>query len=88
MDTTKMSSKGQVVLPKAVRDALKWRAGVDLSVERGDDFVVLRRAAVFPRRTVDDVAGCLTHEGPPVSLEDMEKAIDDELAERWRRKSR
>ena len=76
------------MLPKAVREALRWHAGVDLTVEKGDDFVVLRRRRAFPSRTVDEVAGSLKYDGPPVSLEDMQKAVEEELAERWRRKRR
>jgi AbrB family looped-hinge helix DNA binding protein len=88
METTKLSSKGQVVLPKPIRDALNWRAGTDLTVEKGDDFVVLRRSRAFPLRTVKEVAGCLKYDGPPVLVSDMENAIDEEMRERWRRKSR
>ena len=33
METTKLSSKGQVVLPKSVRDAHKWQPGAEFAVE-------------------------------------------------------
>lgn len=37
----KMSSKGQVVVPKSVRDARGWGAGTELEfVEKGKDIVV------------------------------------------------
>lgn len=85
MDTTKLSSKGQVVLPKAVRDALKWQPGVDLTVEKGDDFVVLRRSRPFPPTTIDEVSGMFKVDRPITDAE-IEAAIDAELAERWRRK--
>ncbi len=88
MDRTKLSSKGQIVLPKSVRDSLKWPPGIDLTVEEGEDFVVLRRSRVFPGRTAKEVAGCLKYHGRPVSVAEMEKAVDDEMRERWRRKSR
>ncbi len=88
METTKLSSKGQIVLPKAVRDALEWPAGANLSVERRGDKIVLKRMPDFPARTVEEVAGCLKYDGPPISLADMEKAIDDEMQARWRRKGR
>jgi AbrB family looped-hinge helix DNA binding protein len=82
---TKLSSKGQVVLPKAVREALDWQAGADLTVEQGDDFVVLRRKAVFPPRTIEEVSGMFKVDRP-ISDEDIERAIEQELHERWRRK--
>ena len=74
--------------PKAIRDALGWQAGLDLAIERGNDCVVIRRRRSVPRRTVEEVAGSLKYDGPPVSLEDKERAIEAELRERWRRKSR
>jgi AbrB family looped-hinge helix DNA binding protein len=88
METGKLSSKGQVVVPKTIRDALGWRPGLDLSIEKGNDCVVIRRRRSVPTRTVEEVAGCLKYDGPRVSLEDMDRAIEAELRERWRRKSR
>lgn len=88
METSKLSSKGQIVVPKAIRDALGWRPGLDLAIEKRDDCVVIRRRRRVPRRTVEEVAGSLKYDGPPVTLEDMDRAIEAELRERWRRKSR
>jgi len=88
METTRVSSKGQVVLPKSVREDYGWSAGTDLAIERGNDSVTLRRNNSIPVTTVEEVAGCLKYDGPPISLEDMERGIDEALRERWRRKSR
>jgi AbrB family looped-hinge helix DNA binding protein len=88
VETTRISSKGQIVVPKSVRDELDWAAGTELTVERCEqDAVVLRRKTVIRPTTVDEVAGMLKYEGPPVTLEDMQRAIDEELLDRWRRKS-
>ena len=88
MQTTRVSSKGQVVLPKSLRDELDWPAGTDLTIEKRDGSVVLRRKSTIRPTTIDEVAGMFKYDGPPISLEDMERAIDAEHAERWRRKSR
>jgi hypothetical protein len=48
----------------------------------------LLRAPTVPKRTVDEVAGSLKYDGPPVTVADMERTIDDALRERWHRKSR
>jgi AbrB family looped-hinge helix DNA binding protein len=85
METTKLSSKGQIVLPKAVRDALKWSPGTDLMVEKGDDFVVLRRHDHIPPTTIDEVAG-MFKVNRKITLEDMERGIENALRERWQRK--
>jgi hypothetical protein len=33
------------------------------------------RPTVFPRTRIEEVAGCLPHGGPPVSIEDMDAAV-------------
>ena len=87
MTLTRLSSKGQVVLPKAIRQAMGWPAGSVISVEHGDGQVILRRQSQVRPTTIDEVAGCLKYDGPPVTLQDMERAVEDELRERWARKS-
>ena len=46
MARTRLSSKGQVIIPKAVRDRHGWRPGLELDVEDQADAVVLRHEAV------------------------------------------
>ena len=58
METTRLSSKGQIILPKAVRDFHRWGPCTDFVVE--------------------DVAGCLKGEGPSLTLDAMDAAIDAE----------
>jgi AbrB family looped-hinge helix DNA binding protein len=82
METTKLSSKGQIILPKAIRDAHAWQPGTEFLVEDTPDGVLLRpRKAMEPTR-LEDVAGSLKYEGPAKSLEEMERAIAEELEER------
>ncbi len=75
MLTTRISSKGQLIIPKAVRRAHGWEAGVELIVEDRGDRVVLRPVRPLPRTEVDEVRGCTGYRGPRRSLEEMEAAI-------------
>jgi AbrB family looped-hinge helix DNA binding protein len=83
MAKTRLSSKGQVIIPKAVRDRHGWRPGVELEVEDRGDAVVLRLATPVRPTSVDEVYGCLNYEGPPVTIEDMDKAIERETRRMW-----
>jgi len=80
--TTTVSTKGQVILPVAVRNRRRWAAGTKLIVEDTADGVLLRAAPLFPPTTVDQVAGMLKHDGPARTFEEMDAAI---LAEAVRR---
>ncbi len=75
MPETVISTKGQVVIPKDIRQRHGWSPGTELQVEDRDDCVVLRRTEVPPRSSVDDLLGCLPHEGPPKTLGEMEEGI-------------
>ena len=82
METTKLSSKGQVILPKAVRDARSWEAGTQFAVEEVADGVLLRPLRPFTATTFDEVFGCLRYKGRPKTLGQMEKAIAKNVRER------
>lgn len=80
--TTTVSTKGQVILPKTIRQALRWEAGTRLVVENTTDGVLLRPAAYFTETRPEDVFGRLAYEGAPKSLAEMEAGV---LAEAKRR---
>jgi AbrB family looped-hinge helix DNA binding protein len=72
---TKLSTKGQLIIPLEVRRRHRWRAGTELLVEDHGTHVVLRAAPEIPRTRVRDLIGCTGYEGPRRSLEEMEEAI-------------
>ncbi len=75
MQTTKLSSKGQVIIPKSVRAAQGWEPGQALVVIDCKDGVLLKPAAAFPETLVEDVGGCLRYKGAAKTLKAMEDAI-------------
>lgn len=75
METTKLSSKGQVVLPSAVRLARRWKPGMKLAVESRPEGVLLRPLKPFAETSLDDVVGSAGYKGPRKTLRDMENAI-------------
>lgn len=82
METTKLSSKGQIILPKAVREAHRWQPGTEFTVEDTGDGILLRPARTVAPTRIEDVAGRLRVNGPVRTLEEMETAIDAEMKER------
>ena len=82
MASTTVSTKGQVVIPKDIRDRLGWEPGTTLELEDLGDRIVLRERRKVPRTTVDDLLGCLPYEGPARSLEEMDEAIARGVRER------
>ena len=75
MERTRLSSKGQLVLPKAIRDADGWSEGTEFLVERVAEGVLLRPARPFPATRLEDVVGIALYRGPVVSVDDMARAI-------------
>ena len=67
-----LSTTGQVILPKPIRDALGWDAGARLVVERTSEGVLLRPLSSFAETNPDEVFGCLPFDGAPKSLAEME----------------
>lgn len=82
---TTVSTKGQVILPKAIRRRQAWDAGTRLIVEETPEGVLLKRAPAFSASRPEEVFGLLPFKGEPKSLEDMEAGV---LAEARRRHDR
>jgi AbrB family looped-hinge helix DNA binding protein len=85
MARTRLSSKGQLIIPKEVRDRHGWVAGTELEVVDRGASVELRPSTAFPPTRLEDVAGMLKPKGPTVTLADMDRAIDEAIGERWER---
>ncbi len=72
---TKLSAKGQVVVPKATRDRLGWTVGTDLEVVETGDAVVLRPRRQPGRLSVEEAVAAFKriyrHEGPPVPVDQL-----------------
>ena len=86
MNTTRLSSKGQIVLPKAVRERHGWKEGTELSVESAAEGVLLRARKPFAPTRVEDVYGALQYRGRVKSVEEMDTAIIRAVRKRHRSK--
>lgn len=85
METTKLSSKGQVILPKSVRDAHNWRPGAEFAVEAVPEGVLLRPLKPFAPTRLENVIGSTGYKGRAKTLRDMQEAIKRGVKERHAR---
>jgi AbrB family looped-hinge helix DNA binding protein len=83
--TTTVSTKGQVILPKSIRDQRHWDAGTRLIVENTQDGVLLRAASVFEPTRPEDVFASLPYHGTPKTLDEMDAGIAAEAKRRHAR---
>jgi AbrB family looped-hinge helix DNA binding protein len=82
---TTVSTKGQVILPKAIRQQRRWDAGTRLTVEDTPEGVLLKAAPLFAPTRPEDVFGSLSYAGRPKTLAEMEAGIAAETGRRHAR---
>lgn len=83
MEVTRLSSKGQIIIPKALRAAHNWDAGQEFFAVDVGDGILLKPKKPFPETTLAQVSGCLKYHGKPKSLDDIENAIRQGVMEKW-----
>ena len=82
---TTVSTKGQVILPKAIRLKRKWNAGTKPIVEDTPEGVLLRDSPFGPPTRLEDVYGSAKYKGPSHTIEEMDAAIEEEVKRRQAR---
>jgi AbrB family looped-hinge helix DNA binding protein len=74
METVKLSSKGQIVIPKAMRDDLHWPAGTELVIRSTATGLTLTPSTHFPKTIPAEVRGFLAKPGRTLPNDDEIKA--------------
>jgi AbrB family looped-hinge helix DNA binding protein len=82
METTRLSTKGQIILPKGIRVSRAWGPGTEFTVEETGDGILLRPAAHFPDANLEEVAGCLRSKSKSKTSAQMRSAIGREVIRR------
>ena len=73
MDSIKLSSKGQVIIPKHIRSTYHWETGQELIVIDTGDGILLKPKAPFPESTLR--SGRVIHIRAPKTIDEMDDAI-------------
>jgi len=83
--TTVVSTKGQVILPKSLREERRWGPGTRLVIEATDEGLLLKAAPVFAPTRPQDVFASLPFSGTAKTLEEMDAGIAAEAKRRYAR---
>jgi AbrB family looped-hinge helix DNA binding protein len=76
MEVTRLSSKGQLILPKWLRDRYNWKEGDEFVVIDTGHGVLLEPNYPFPKTTIDEVMNLIQYKGPAYTIEEMDEAVD------------
>ena len=79
MDSIKLSSKGQVIIPKHIRSAYHWERGQELILIDTGNGILLKPKAPFSESKLSEVAGCLHYAGIAKTVDEMDRAIAEGL---------
>jgi AbrB family looped-hinge helix DNA binding protein len=89
MERTLLSSKGQVVIPKAVRDALHLEPGTEFAVKTMRNAVLLepivKRERISAAEAVQRLRAMPQYKGKTLSVEEMDAAISRRIRKEWSR---
>jgi AbrB family looped-hinge helix DNA binding protein len=75
MQTTRLSNKGQIVIPQQVRSAHGWEPGIEFIVEDTGDGIKLKPLIPYLETKAEELVGCVGYKGPKKSLKEMEAAV-------------
>ena len=84
METTRLSSKGQVVIPKSFRDANKWDAGTEFAVIDTAEGLLLKPRASFAPSVLAEVAGIFRAKVKRKSDAEIAAALKRDMRRKWR----
>ncbi|MBI5142139.1 MAG: AbrB/MazE/SpoVT family DNA-binding domain-containing protein [Nitrospirae bacterium] len=85
MGTTTLSSKGQVIIPKSIRDSHHWLPGTEFVIEETAEGIILKTAKPFQATDVEKGLGCTGYVGSAHSVEEMDEAVAARIARDWSR---
>lgn len=74
--TITLSSKGQVVIPKEIREELHWNAGTELTLVSNASGVTIKAMPKKTGRNLADLIGMLKHDGPPLATEALCRPVE------------
>lgn len=75
METSRLSIKGQIVIPRGLRSRRRWDPGTELVFEETEAGVLIRERKPFPPTRLEEGLGCTGYSGPARSDEEIAAAL-------------
>ena len=75
MEKVKLSCKGQLVLPKPIRDVHQWGVGTEFLVRDTGSLIILEPIPRFAKTQLEAPDAPSIRKGRTLTLEDMETAV-------------
>jgi AbrB family looped-hinge helix DNA binding protein len=75
MKITRLSTKGQISLPRGIRESRAWGPGTAFTIEETSDGILLRPAGQFPVTSPEEAADCLGSNQKAATLAQIHAAI-------------
>ncbi len=75
MSIARLSSKGQLIIPKPMRKTHGWNTGQELEVIDTEEGILLKSRNPFKETHMADVVGSLSYSGESKTIAQMHEAI-------------
>lgn len=69
VEITRMSSRGQVVIPQEIRDALRWEEGTPIAVLSKGNMLILKKVSTPTKEDLLKEFGDIVSEGSNIAAE-------------------
>ncbi|HEY8708316.1 MAG TPA: AbrB/MazE/SpoVT family DNA-binding domain-containing protein [Burkholderiaceae bacterium] len=80
MKAATLSNRGQIVIPKTLRELRHWCAGTTFVVEEVPQGILLEPVSTFMPSRLEDVMGCAAYRGPALSQSQIDGALHADVA--------
>lgn len=74
--TVRVSSKGQIVIPKEVREAFHWQIGSELTLVATNDGVMLHSKTAQTKHPASSLRGFLKYTGNAITTEQLCRPVE------------
>jgi AbrB family looped-hinge helix DNA binding protein len=83
VETTILSSRGQVVIPKGLREARHWPPGTSFYIEEVAQGILLKPMRTFAAAQLSEVMGSAGYSGPALTQQAIDAALQADVINQY-----